>query len=143
MVTNGRGDTFAVQMPYSKKKGTDEQLAHTRRYLEWMESRAEAEDMDETTILSSEEPFVDRLAAILTWGGRGSLTTLELDARFIEGLNQYSKPVSRHIVDSDRQQLWACASQLYRLSMTALARSGAIIPDLRIYSNTTGCSVSS
>lgn len=87
-VTNGRGDTFTVQMPYSKKKGTDEQLAHTRRYLEWLESRAEAEDMDETTILSSEEPFVDRLAAILTWGGRGSLTTLELDARFIEGLNQ-------------------------------------------------------
>ncbi|KAH7176935.1 hypothetical protein EDB81DRAFT_773794 [Dactylonectria macrodidyma] len=143
VVTNGCGDTFTVQVPSPKKKGTDEQLAHTKRCLEWMESQVEAEDMDETTILSSEEPSVDRLAVILRWGGRGSLMTLELDARFIEGPNQYSKPVSRHIVDSDRQQLWACASQVYRLSMTALARSGVTIPDLRIYSNTTGCSVSS
>ncbi|CEJ61870.1 hypothetical protein PMG11_10386 [Penicillium brasilianum] len=144
VVTNDHCDTFTVQISYPKKKGTNEQLAHTLNCLRWMQKHAAAKKISETTTLNSgsEESFVDRLAAIFALGA-GFLTTLELDARFIEGPNRYSKPVSDHIVDSDRRQLWADASRVYRLTMTALARSGVAIPDLRIYCNTTGCSVPS
>ncbi|KAJ6445347.1 hypothetical protein O9K51_00106 [Purpureocillium lavendulum] len=93
--------------------------------------------------MALEGRVLGRLANILTWGGRMSLTTLELDARFIEGPDAYSAPADSEATDLDRQRLWARASQTYRLTMTALAQCRAPIRDLQIYSNTYGCSVPS
>ncbi|KAK4149809.1 hypothetical protein C8A00DRAFT_46649 [Chaetomidium leptoderma] len=64
-------------------------------------------------------------------------------ARFVSGPGLFSRPVARDVVGLDRQRLWARASHVYRLTMTALAKSGVTVSDLRIYSNTTGCSVPS
>lgn len=90
-----------------------------------------------------EEYLVQRLSTILSWGGRRCLRTLELHARFIKDSQAPSSPIACRSAQIDHQRLWARASQLYRLTMTALARSGVAIPDLRIYSNTAGFCVPS
>lgn len=119
----------------------EEGLAAARYYRNKMSACSSHEEVDGA--VRSENEVLGRLTRLLDWGGRHSLVVLELDARFIVGPKQHVPPLARRITELDRRRLWARASQVYRLTMTALARSGAAIPDLRIYSNTVGCSVPS
>ncbi|SPJ85820.1 uncharacterized protein FTOL_11603 [Fusarium torulosum] len=141
-LTNRYGDKFVVQIDKPMSKGTDEQLKKLAADLEWMKAHGEAYEMDSRTE-KEEEEIVNRLAHIFRWREHSPLDTIELDARFVDGPGLFARPVARHIVDSDKQRVWAQASQVYRLAMTAWARSGVAIPSLRIYTNTTGCSVPS
>ncbi|KAJ4237618.1 hypothetical protein NW760_003053 [Fusarium oxysporum] len=140
-LTNLYGDEFFVQLDKPMSKATDEQLKKVAVDLEWMKAHAEAYEMAFRT--EKEEEVVNRLAHILRWREHSLLDSIELDARFVDGPGLFSRPVARHIVDSDRQRLWARASQVYRLAMMAWARSGVAISRLLIYTNTTGCSVPS
>ncbi|KAH6886746.1 hypothetical protein B0T10DRAFT_549720 [Thelonectria olida] len=141
-LTNRYGDKFVVQLDRPMSKGTEEQFRKLTADLEWMKAHDEAYGLASRTE-EEEEEVVNRLAQIFRWEEHSPLDTIELDARFVDGPGLFSRPVARHIVYSDQQQLWARASQVYRLAMTALARSGVAIPNLRIYTNTTGCSVPS
>ncbi|KAG7405909.1 hypothetical protein LZL87_007610 [Fusarium oxysporum] len=140
-LTNLYGDEFFVQLDKPMSKATDEQLKKLAVDLEWMKTHAEAYEMAFRT--EKEEEVVNRLAHIFRWREHSMLDTIELDARFVDGPGLFSRPVARHIVHSDRQRLWARASQVYRLVMMAWARSGVAISSLLIYTNTTGCSVPS
>ncbi|KAK7571417.1 hypothetical protein V3481_018631 [Fusarium oxysporum f. sp. vasinfectum] len=141
-LTNRYGDEFVVQLDKPMSKATDEQLKKLAVGLEWMKPHAEGYEMAFRTEKEAEE-VVNRLAYIFRWREHSLLDTIELDARFVDGPGLFSRPVARHIVDSDRQRLWARASQVYHLAMSAWARSSVAISSLLIYTNTTGCSVPS
>ena len=105
--------------------------------LQWLRARqVNADAMPDAVV-------VDRLARILSCNGQGSLHTLELTARFVEWPGHFTEPHDSLSLDGDRQALWLRASWAYRLTMTALARSGVAFPNLYIYSRITGCSVPS
>jgi hypothetical protein len=123
-------------------KANEESLRKLAESLEWMKAHVKAHEMVLATE-EGEEEVVNRLASIFRWKKNFPLDTIEVDARFVNGPGLFSRPVALDMVDSDRQRLWARASQVYRLTMTALARSGLSVPNLRIYSDTTGCSVPS
>ena len=117
------GETVVVDL-------TEDQLRQTEDDLAWM--RAQKDDTEEAEVL-------ELLARIFSWG----ITTVELDARFVEGPGKrYSRPAAPHIVPEEWQALWVRASQVYRLTMTAVSHSGSM-PKLNIYGNTLGCSVPS
>ncbi|MBE3048049.1 hypothetical protein IMZ48_37180 [Candidatus Bathyarchaeota archaeon] len=120
-------------------QGHVDPVKQAKKDLPWLRARqANADAMPDAEV-------VDRLARILSWNGQGSLHTLELEARFVEGPGRFAEAHVSHPVAGDRQALWLRASRAYRLTMTALARSGAAFPNLYIYSGTTnnGCSVPS
>ena len=92
-------------------KGTEEQLRKLIADLEWMKAHDEAYGMaSRTEEEEEEEEVVDRLAQIFRWEEHSPLDTIELDVRFVDGLGLFSRPIARHIVYSDQQQLWARAS---------------------------------
>jgi hypothetical protein len=131
-----------VQMDRPMIKGTKEKLRELARSLEWMKVHVKAHEMIPTTE-EGEEEVVNWLASIFRWKMHFPLETIEVDAQFVNGPGLFSRPVAHDIVESDRQWLWAQASQVYRLTMTALARSGVAAPNLRMFSDMTGCSVPS
>jgi hypothetical protein len=141
-LTNRHGDSFVVQLDRPMFKANEESLRELAESLEWMKAQLKAHEMVLTTD-EGEEEVVNRLASIFRWKKNFPLDTIEVDARFVNGPGLFSRPVALDMVDLDRQRLWARASQVYRLTMTALARSGVSVPNLRIYSDTTGCSVPS
>jgi hypothetical protein len=142
VLTNRHGDDFVVQLDGPMIRGTREKLREIAASLEWMKAHVKTHEMIVATE-EGEEEVANRLASIFRWMINFPLETIEVDARFVNGPGLFSRPVARDIVESDRQRLWARASQVYRLTMTAVARSGAPVPNLRIFSATTGCSVPS
>ena len=121
----------------SALEASGELAGKIREDLSWMQEPAD--DIEE-------EDVIELLSSIVAWEahGRGGIPRVELDARFIDGPgNQYAKPHEPHIVPEEWQALFTRASQVYRLTMAAIVRSGATVPNLEIFSNTICCSVPS
>lgn len=137
-LTNRHGDCVVTQLE-GPMQCTELQLQRLESNLEWMKSHSNSYNIP----VSAEDDIINRLASVFRWQQGSSLDTIELDARFVDGPGLSSRPVARHITHPDRQWLWAWASRVYRLTMTALCQSGVKIRNLHIFSNTTGCSVPS
>ncbi|KAH6887051.1 hypothetical protein B0T10DRAFT_490645 [Thelonectria olida] len=107
----------------------EEELASTRSDLAWLRKKKneqqEASDETVTTSLTKALRAFRRLDA------------LELDAVVYE-----SPELKVSTLESDWPSIWQRASQVYRVAMTAVARSGVEVGALQVYSNTPRCSVS-
>ncbi|KAH6615863.1 hypothetical protein B0J18DRAFT_438370 [Chaetomium sp. MPI-SDFR-AT-0129] len=142
VLENWLGGDSVVQLRWPLVQLGEEELRKRADDLSWMKAHLETHE-ELLTSEEGEQEVVNRLVAIFRQLKDLSLDTIELDARFVSGPRSYSRPVAREMVDLDRQLLWARASQLYRLTLTALARSQVAVPNLQILSHAAGCSIPS
>ncbi|KAL2013888.1 hypothetical protein VTN00DRAFT_1413 [Thermoascus crustaceus] len=84
----------------------------------------------------SNESVIDSLASALRLLGR--LDSVDLDATVVQGPN-----VTVSTATGEWHPIWILASQVYCLTMSAVARSGVAVDTVTVYRNTPRCSVPS
>ncbi|KAK2761673.1 hypothetical protein FQN54_001501 [Arachnomyces sp. PD_36] len=110
----------------STKECTDEELRAAQSDLNWIKAQQKGEQSDAviTESLVSVMKDLERL---------GSIT---LDAAVLEGRGSIIPPTREKW-----QETWTRAHQVYRLAITAVARSSIAVDTLSVYRNTWRCSV--
>jgi hypothetical protein len=114
----------------SYKRCTEEELSAAQSDLAWLRAQqAEQEAL-------SDESAIDSLASALKLFER--LDSIDLDATVIQRPN-----LTVSTTAGEWHPIWIRASQVYCLSMSAVARSGVAVETVTIYRNTPRCSVPS
>lgn len=109
---------------------TEQELSTAQSDLAWL--RAQQEEREAL----SDESVIESLASALRLFGR--LNSVDLDATVIQGPN-----VTVWTKEGDWHPIFMRASQVYCLTMSAVARSGVAVDTLTVYRNTPRCSVPS